>query len=270
MASGDRFLPHLGLIQKLVFKVLISQGYFPVEESEELVHRVLENLLLREEMIINSFQGRAKFTTYLSVIIINICREIRDKLIRQRQNNISLRIFPGLSELSYYFEKIPDRTILPDDSLIIYQYVKKLHLIFLTYGDESMKLVICLKAFSGIRLDPGDVDLVHLPPDESAKATEIIERINEMENGSPRKELFQMLSRLFFITENKSQSSEALRKWIEYYKKQFILILNGNPPHAAFTMETFDLLFEYYCCSGNKFSPFRKEKPSKCLSGKTT
>ncbi len=270
MASGDRLLPHLGLIRKLVFKVLISQGYYPVEESEELVHIVLEKLLLKEEKIINTFQGRSKFTTYLSVIIINICREIRDKLLRQRQSKIILRIFPGLSELSYYFGKIPDKNILPDDSLIISQYVKKLHLIFLTYGDESIKLVICLKTFSGIRLDPGDMDLDHLPPDESAKAMEIIDRINEMGTGSPRKELFQMLSCLFFITERKSQSSEALRKWIEYHKKQVILILNGNPPHAAFTMETFDLLFEYYCCSGDKFSPLRKEKPSKCLSGETT
>jgi len=67
---------HYGLIQKKLFHVSRQSG-LPEQEAEELRSWALLRLLEDDCRILRAWQGRSSFSTYLTVVLVNLMRDYR-------------------------------------------------------------------------------------------------------------------------------------------------------------------------------------------------
>jgi len=246
MQPGNYFLPFLGMIRTIICKVLVQPGYYKYDETDELMQQVQEILLMRERRILDSFQGKAKFSTYLAVVVTNICREIRNRELRERSHRSRLLQVPALGDLSKWFDQIPETGILADEKMIIRDFMWKLHCILMTFQRDFRKLHFCLRVISRLQVQPGDLDSEGIPADDLREIALRCEALNLLDAEAARSEIYPHLSAIFNILEDQRNSQDAIRKWMEYKMDQIVRLLNGDPPQSAFTRETFLLLFEYY------------------------
>jgi hypothetical protein len=62
--------------------------------------------------------------------------------------------------------------------------------------------------------------------------------------GIQKREKMEVLSRVLSRLEKKSRAAEAIRKWYTSRMEELVGLMNGNPPHSAFTAETLQILIE--------------------------
>ncbi len=247
MASGDFFLPHSGMIWKIIVNSLIKPGYFPYKERDELFQQVNETLLMREEKITGSFQGKAKFSTYLAVVVTNICREIRNREIRARSRRASYVSHSSSVDQASLFKNLADPGLPPDARMIIRETVRKLDQILKTYPKNQKKMVFCLRALHRIPVSLSllDCDMIEEPDGSTVEAH--MGKLNTTNEKTTRSEIYSHLTCIYEVVERRKKSDDAIRKWLNDRVSEVIILLNGNPPISAFNKETFQYLFEYYC-----------------------
>ncbi len=266
MQPGESFLPFLEMFRIIIFKILIKPGYFKADEKEELMQQVQEILLTREKKILDSFQGRARFSTYLAVVVTNICREIRNRELREQSHRSRMIHLPSGTELAQWFGQVPETGILADEKLIIHDFLWKLHCILMTFQRDFQKLIFCLRVISRLRVNIEDLLMDEITDEEMREITLHCEALNLLDAEAARSEIYQHLSEIFNILEGQNNSQDAIRKWMEYKMDQIVRLLNGDPPQSAFTRETLLLLFEYYI---RNFRPDREKAKPLSLRRKT-
>ena len=266
MAAGDFFLPHQGLIRKIILNALIKPGYYSYEDFDELMQQVSELLLVREERITSSFQGRAKFSTYLAVVVVNICREIRKKAHRERSLFVSQNR-EGEHQDMGLFSKLRDTAISAESKIIIQEAVTKLHLILQTYIMSGPKLIFCLKALWQFPVNWNDLEIAWSTITEKEEIELLLESLNNQEVKMTKSKVYSCLTRILEIAEKRKNCDDAIRKWIKDRIGEVIYLLNGDPPVSYFTEETLRYLFEVYCENYRSHSP-KSSLPSILLNKK--
>jgi len=246
MPPGEYFVPHLQLIQRVIKNTLIKTGYFRNEQTTELEQRVHEQLLLREQKILTSFRGEAKFSTFLAVIVTNICREIRKSEWRYRSRMFSLSFIPAFSELSGWFDKLQDNRIPVPDQMVIIETTRKLETIFKTYPTCRVKIEFCLKAVFRIPVRIEDLQGKQSEPDACEIIKKQINTLNIPGEKMTKTEIYKRLTVIFNLIEKQQNTDDAIRKWLDDRMNEIIRLLNGNPQVASFNRETLQYLCEYY------------------------
>ncbi|MEI6683532.1 MAG: hypothetical protein WCO44_12925 [Bacteroidota bacterium] len=244
--SNAYFLPYEQMIRSVIYKYLIETGYFPNEEADELYQEMALWMITRKDKILGSYKGLAKFSTYLYTIVYYKCLERMRTRVKEREREPgNLRY--GNEDLATWFGNIPTNEISPMTRLILNEYSTRLSDILKTYRKKQHKISFCLKSL--FRLLVAVTDLHYYKPDEMA-VSEIkrwIARLNILTDHLHDQEILALLTSIFNLLEDKQNSKDAIRKWMDDRQDEIIVLLNGNPPSASFTRETLQLLFEYYC-----------------------
>jgi hypothetical protein len=71
-----------------------------------------------------------------------------------------------------------------------------------------------------------------------------IEKINDLEEISTDQEVYVLLTLIYNLLENKHNTNDAIRKWLEDRLDQIIVLLNRPPARSEFNRETLQYLTE--------------------------
>ncbi|HNW73552.1 MAG TPA: hypothetical protein PKN44_07995 [Bacteroidales bacterium] len=249
MPPGEYFIEYIPLIRNTVFHVLIVNCYYRMDQLDELVQKINELLLIREQKIIGSYKGKARFSTYLSVVIENMCREIRNSERKRRYRFVSFSDIKDFKKISEWMSARPASEISPSQKLMIKEAVSRLNTILRTYPVERDKIEFCLKAIFRIPIHFDDLKHHSITDETMAVILTHIDAMNNPDICKTKTQVYDRLTKVFGVLEQKSNTDDAIRKWIDEKISELIMLLNGDPPEYTFTRETFQYLFDYYCKS---------------------
>ncbi len=221
-------LNHQKLIESIIH-LFIRSGRFAFEELNDIKQQVNEELLGKIHKIRDQFHGKSLLTTYLTVIVRNICIEILRK--KNKLYCVSLN-----ESIIHY---AGDDAI---NTLVIEEEIDRLQKTIQLYYRQEWKLLLCLK----IKFKMGfDFDSFRTIYKQITKADfeDFIGFVQPYE-GCSEKTLFIGLARLFNKYEDKEITPDSLRKWVTDKINQIIEVLNGRPPTSKYNRETFQILFE--------------------------
>ena len=241
MSNGEYILPYRKIIQVVVWKQLVEPGYFPYQDKDELVQRVILILIEREEKILNAFLNKARFSTFLTTVVVNICRDIRKTVLRKRSKEFD----PASDLQEALYTNIEDSAILPDQQVDLDRFCKRLHIGLSMFERSKGKLIFCLKALSRIPMNPGDIAAMQGTMTSGELIVFALRNLNNREVQLTDQLIYDQLTLIFNLVENKRNTKDAIRKWIEDKVQKLIGLVNGDPPVAEFTRETIQYLFEY-------------------------
>jgi len=211
-------------------------GYVPNRETEDLIQETNRRLLERIPRIQKQYNGKSRLRTYFSVIIRNICLEE----VRKRQRLEEPKP-PDYHKL--------DQAVDPGDAFLIKQeyerYEKVLRLLF----KDKARFVVMLRYLLDLNLSEKLI-LELFPLIQKDSIGQILTRLSIAEEIT-KKAKFERLSKVLAILEDQTTSPESLRKWFASRSKEFLNLMNGDPPRSAYTLETMQLLIENYENSKN-------------------
>ena len=195
--------------------------------QQHIKFRILEQL----PSIRKNYRGNSKLRTYISAIILNICREFRRKNC-EKSISTKIEINDSLLLNQIEYEYI-------ENKIDIEYEIKALNMVIQTYGDKSSKVKIALKLYFGIKLTYDD--LSEYCKNSEVKITEFSSIVNREKKLNKRESIF-ILNQLFNEVEGKSNSTDATRKWVSRIINRTITMLNIR--QCNYNKETLGLLIE--------------------------
>lgn len=238
----SQVLEHDTRIRKLIYVMLIKSGYYQREDFHDLYQDVLEFLIRKEEGIRKNWLEKASFSTFLSKIVFNKCKELQKKKITERNRRGTLNYYDP-EDISRAFSNVRHFELSQESLLVIQFACRRLQYILETYGRERQKLLFSLKAFYRIILKILDLNGYRMTQEHLGWISGWIENLNKMEDEGTREEIKKVLTDIFNLLEESDNGTDAIRKWTWDRVEQIIMILNRPPFRSAFTRDTFQLLF---------------------------
>lgn len=231
----ERLIEHYQPIIEVIVNSFIKKGFFHSKDRMDLVQEVnLQLLESKIEKIRTHYNNSVQLRTYFSKVVYNACLEKARKQTPMQVSSPDI-ILEGTS----------DRSATPIQQMAIKEELIKLHGCLLALPRLRLKATLCLKATAKIPFDQSDIQFLQSP--KTKDEIEIIrQHLFNHYNHLQHKEVFGFLAPLFNKVEHKSVDGESLRKWTNSLLDRFIIILNGTPPHAAYTRETLKTLLQFY------------------------
>ncbi|MBO6515044.1 MAG: sigma-70 family RNA polymerase sigma factor [Bacteroidia bacterium] len=192
--------------------------------------RLLETLAKIRE----NYKGEARLTTYISAVVLNLCREFRRKYC-------SRSIFSDSDTSSNHEVSLTGAGTQTDSKLHISYELEKLRLIFALYGAREQKVKIALMAYFDINISIDDV-LKYIS--DRGKSETVLQQIKSA-HDKPKKEIISRLTDIFNDLEDKNTTFEATKKWISRAINDILSMLNRDS--SIHTKETLGILLEVYC-----------------------
>jgi len=213
---------------RIIVKSLSFKGYLPRRDVSDLIQEVNRKLVERMPRIRQQYNGRCRFMTYFSVVVRNLCmEEFRKFRLPQEPQS---EAFEGIS---------PDSAT---DPLVIRQeYERFCRALRLLYREEPA-LWLSFKVLADLDVSPADIEKFGDSCNQDQVDALIVTA--NMALHKNRKEKFGILSELLGILEGKPRSPEAVRKWFSSRLEDVLLLMNGNPPRSAYTLDILIILLE--------------------------
>jgi hypothetical protein len=209
-------------------------GFFKPEDEEDMIQELSLFLLEKSAAIINGYQGRAKFSTYITTILINRCR-----VLAKNSRKIIYEELTSTQLLRTSESRIP--------MFLLVDEFNKLDTFFALCMKKKFKLILCLKLI--YKLPVSEPDITNVFPGRYLDKTEI-EKILMLGNHSNSKlkdyQIYAGLTDFLNAYEGKSNSPDAIRRWVDDKMEEMILFLNGQPKQSEFTRESLQILVEKY------------------------
>jgi DNA-binding protein YbaB len=213
----------------IIVHQFIRAGKFRFEDKNDIKQQVNEELIKKIPRIQSQFQGRSSLKTYLSVIVTNICNDIRNCNNKITHVSISESITQDFD--AKFFE-----------DLLIKEEIKKLKNTLTLYPKQKPRLFLLLKLKFRMPVIFNDFNAVH--PDITTIEFERFMAQIAPYNDNKDIEIFSALTKILNKHENKNNTPDAMRKWIKQKIYELIDIMNGNPPVSNYNEETIQILFE--------------------------
>lgn len=217
---------------ELIARKYARAGYFPFEDCQEMVQTINERFCLHIGKITRQFSGQVLVKTYLSAICQNVIKEY----IR------SLRRRDELMRCHMVCE--PEYQVPLYARLVIMDEFSRFDKILILMGHKRHKLLLLMKLLYRIKVDRNDLEAYR-----SDAMDYISEEVLHQFNTDPKlkdKDMYAMIFPLFATGEGKVSHPDTLRKWFNYKSAEVIRLLNGNPPRAAYCIDTLQILVERY------------------------
>ncbi|HTR80487.1 MAG TPA: sigma-70 family RNA polymerase sigma factor [Bacteroidota bacterium] len=225
---------------RIIVKKFISQGLYNPTEFEDIVQDVNAILLSKIQTMQTHYNGMSLFRTYLSVIVRNICLKESTK---QKRKSLVVQEVP---------EEIEVRATV-DETMMIGHEVRKLKAILSLYRERKSKILLCLKLCFRIPLSRDDV-FSWCERCEEHDCVMLLRHFGSNFEEMKDNEIYRIVTPIFNKYEAKTNSPDAVRKWIDYKIHEIIDLLNGNSKKRNHTAETLKILIDDY------FSPFLTPK----------
>jgi DNA-directed RNA polymerase specialized sigma24 family protein len=224
-----------------IVQMQINEGNIPRKEKEEFVHHILDAFLQRLPNILSQYNRRALLRTYCAAVFRNLCKD----RIRQYHRQSAPRLLRE-SDMPAYNN--PD----PLSNLAIKEEVLLFGKVFSLFTRKKAKATLFLKAYFRLPLDRQDLLNYH----PGLCAEEIAHWIRDLSVGEDEENirLYRILGKLSRKAEGKSESAEAVRKWIRARLKDLVRCMNTSRD-TRHTIETVRLLAERHFCTSEANAP---------------
>ncbi len=228
----------LALFQPIVEATVsrfISRGFFQHGEKMDVVQTINTVMLERKlSKIKEHFMGTVYLSTYFGKAVYNACLEIIRKQQRQAKTYGDEMLHQFTESSASAYEQLAIR-----DELLRYEAIVK------GLGRRRFKSELSLQLFARIILDRTAME----PPinelsEEEAEA--LIANFCQGYEHLKDKEVYALIVRLFNQYEGRNTDSDSLRKWVNMLVDRIILLLNGEPPLAAYQRDSLKVLLQYY------------------------
>lgn len=231
----ERLIEAYQPVIEIIVSSFIKKGFFTSKDKMDLVQEInLQLLESKIEKIKAHFNNSVKLKTYFSKVVYNTCLELARK-----------RPLESPSDPGSLLANTPDNYRDPMQELALKEETLRLHGCLLALPKLRHKASLCLKAIAKIPFNQQDIQFLQSPKTEQ-EILAIKENLFFNYSHLQLKEIFDLLADLYKKIEGKSSEGDSLRKWTNQLLDRFIFIMNGNPPHAAYTRETMKTLLQYY------------------------
>ncbi|KAA3633186.1 MAG: sigma-70 family RNA polymerase sigma factor [Bacteroidetes bacterium] len=231
----ERLIEAYQPVIEIIVSSFFKKGFFNSKDKMDLVQEInLQLLESKIEKIKAHFNNSVKLRTYFSKVVYNTCLEIA------RKNPPKSPDDPG-----NILSNTPDNYRNPMQELALKEETLRLHGCLLALPKSRLKATLCLKAIAKIPFDQQDIQFLQSPKTEP-EILSIKENLFANYSHLQLKEVFGLIADLYKKIEGKSTEGDSLRKWTNQLLDRFIYIMNGNPPHAAYSRETMKTLLQYY------------------------
>lgn len=226
-----------GMIRIIVRKYVVS-GMFDHASFEDIVQSVNTALLRNIARAQVQYNGSTLVKTYISSIIRNICLQLHHAEERQMPTErFDENVFPRPNQI--------EERLAIAHSIAMFRAVLQLF----DHHAKLARLLLCLKLWYRIPLEPGDV-LRWNPRCDAADLRDILSAFGARYERMPRKTIFRIFTPFANRAGNKTNSDDAVRKWTHEKIGEILELMNGSAPSASFDEESLGTLVEDY------FSPF--------------
>ncbi len=231
----ERLIEAYQPVIEIIVSGFFKKGFFVSKDKMDLVQEVnLQLLESKIEKIRTHFNHSVKLKTYFSKVVYNTCLEIARKNPAEQP-----------ADPSSILVNTPNNYRNPLQELALKEETLRLHGCLLALPKLRHKATLCLKVIAKIPFYQQDIQFLQSPKTE-LEILAIKEKLFTNYSHLQLKEVFDLLADLYKKIEGKSTEGDSLRKWTNHLLDRFILIMNGNPPHAAYTRETMKTLLQYY------------------------
>ena len=215
-------------LSKRVVINYVSKGSIPKREIEDVQMSIVEKFLSKKTLIIERYKGDAKVQTYCIAILNRMCCEVIRKDLKHWniQNHDAAEVLTGQYN---------------DHANLIKDEISYLHHIVWMMNDQKAKIRLFLTYYYQLLVLLKDIEEY----DEKHKDNNTLELLNT-EKELSKGEIFEVLSHVVNLVENKDLKSDAVRMWLNKNIQQIITRLNGPYFRAHYNKESFRILFEYY------------------------
>jgi DNA-directed RNA polymerase specialized sigma24 family protein len=193
------------VVSRYVFRSVI-----PAREKDDVVMSMVEKFIRSRAKIEESFEGKAKATTYIVAILNRMCCEV---IRRESKHWYSIEEVDAYSKIS----TSATLAIEAEKSFAISNEVKRFNTALLFFNEDLAKVKVFLKCLFDLPF--GDMDIADYA---GAKAEQVRILLESVDDGS-KGEKFEVLSKVVNFVEGKNVKSDAVRMWLN---KQIDAILN--------------------------------------------
>jgi hypothetical protein len=227
---------HQKTIEFVVNKFVFT-GFFAQSERDELIQFVNERLLSEKiRKMQQQYRPAYYVVTYLSKIVHNICLEYS----RKKRSGNREEITGDLDRLN--LKDTEDIT----NKLLVDEEVQRLDNILSLYHRQRIRVEIFLKILFGIGVERDEIRLLY-PKASDASIEELTARCDPLSDLDKKtdKDLYTALTQFCNRYENKNNTADALRKYIQAKMSEIIELLNSPPHRTSYDKETLKILFQY-------------------------
>jgi len=207
---------------------------FAPGEADDVKQAVAEGLLKRMESIRVHFNGSTLVRTYLSVIIRNICLEIR------RTTGLGPQTVLGMPDDESLSAGASEG---PVNQALIGEAISTFKAILVQFGSNTPKLQLMLKLRFRLPVSTADI-LKWYPGCTRENLDSLLSAFGGNYESMPDHEVYRSMTPVMNEAEGKLNSSDALRKWTSAKIAEVLELLNGSPPVSTHTEETLKILVE--------------------------
>ena len=221
---------------RIIVKKFILSGIISRADFEDAVQEALSEVLTKIPTMQKQYNGMSLFKTYFSVIVRNSCMR---EFAKARRKNI------------VHQAEIPDdgETDTVDKKISLEEEIRRFKTVITLYYKQRPKLLLCLKLHYRIPLNAEDIRRWN-PDCSSSDHAKLIENFGSNFDAKDYAEIFRIITPIMNRHENKNNSPDAVRKWIDSKIDEIIDLMNGVCKRTNYDDETLKTLVDDF------FSPF--------------
>ncbi|MDP1677958.1 MAG: hypothetical protein Q8L88_13955 [Bacteroidota bacterium] len=219
-----------------------ANGMFALTNVEDIKQSVTLELINRLPLIEKNYNGQVLLTTYLSVVIKNICLRIHET---ESSDNTPL----SFNELWKLNKKNIDGGMVSDENadndILLSNELDRFTLALDLFYVRRFKILVFLKVYFSIPVTSEDLkgcfrnitrkDLEHL-----------LDVFNEQHQSTIEFANFGLLTVMMNKYERTSTPEESVRRLAHRYIQKLIKLMNGKTPSRAHTKDSLQVLLERY------------------------
>jgi len=221
---------------RIIVKKFIQAGIISRADFEDTVQEVLSGVLAKIPAMQKQYNGMSLFRTYFSVIVRNIC--MREFAKTKRTIVVEKMEFLDTAEVASIDKKI-----------FIEEEIRRFKSVLTLYYKQRPKLLVCLKLHYRIPLNVEDIHLWY-PECSSSDRAILLENFGSDFEAMGDVEVYKIITPIMNKHENKKNSADAVRKWIDCKVSEIIDIMNGTCKRSNYDDESLKTLVDDF------FSPF--------------
>jgi len=217
---------------EIIINKFIQSGFIKYTDKDDFKQDINEQLLIKIPKIQKQYNQKCYLHTYLSAIIRNIILEkIRKNKSFNEANNSAVH-----SDQIIYNNAINNLTITDE--------IERFRTVLILFNKQKEKLELCLKFIFRLPITEQDIFQYF----ENLKKADLkinFHKLNDEENLTDS-DIYSILTGIINAKENKSNTPDAIRKWIKSKLNEIIGLMNGNPKRANYDKSSLELLIEKY------------------------
>jgi hypothetical protein len=226
-------------IIKSIVRRFVAIGIFSYSEHSDAVQYINEKLLTDKIFRMQqNYDSSYYVVTYLSKIIQNICVDLSRVKLRNSIIDVSTESA----------EEAPgsDESVIVDQ-LTIQEELYRFETILRLFPRNRAKIELFLKIYCRIPISAGDIMKAYPAIDHSDRLQFLSKlgdgsRYQEMKDG----EIYNNLTSIINQIEEKRNTTDALRKWVDLKINEIINVMNSEPHNSTYDRETLKYLIQRY------------------------